>query len=227
MPLFAKSRPSKLAWGELQRASDPELIAQVCSGNGDALAVIVDRYRRLVFSVAFRIVKNECEAEDVTQGVFIEIYRKAAQFDPARGTLKMWLLQFTYSRSINRRQYLEQREFYTQAGLDEVAPFQTAVSSLRLHGLSSDETGLVVRRALGSLNNDQQTAIELVYFQGLTLKEAAEKTGETLAAVRHHYYRGLIRMRAFISAEGSAYAAPSLAEADLGLEVANLKPRPV
>lgn len=227
MALLHHSGKSKLAWDDLLRAGDAELLAQLCAGNDDALAVIVDRYRRLVFSVALRIVKNECEAEDVAQSVFVEIYRKAAQFDPARGTLKMWLLQFTYSRSINRRHYLEQRQFYTQAGLDEVDPFQAASSSLRLHGLSSDETGLVVRRALGALNEQQQTAIELVYFQGLTIEEAASKTGETLAAVRHHYYRGLIKMREFISAQSAAYQATAPGKAEFGLEVANLKPRTV
>src|SRR5215472_8950967 len=82
MSLFKKSHTPRLAWRALQDASDPELIAQLCSGNSDALAMIVDRYRRLVFSVALRIVKNECEAEDVVQSVFLEIYHKAAQFDP-------------------------------------------------------------------------------------------------------------------------------------------------
>lgn len=217
---------SKLSWDDLQKASDSDLLAHLIAGNDDALAVIVDRYRRLLFSVALRIVKNECEAEDVTQSIFIEIYRKAAQFDSSRGTLKMWLLQFTYSRSINRRRYLEQRHYYTQAGLGEIEPFHSVGSSLRLHGLSSDEAGLVVRRALNSLNAQQQAAIELVYFQGLTLEEAAEKTGETLAAVRHHYYRGLIKMREFINNQGAAPGA-SADEVRLRLEVANLKPRTI
>ena len=74
------------------------------SGNHDAFAVIVDRYQRLVLSVALRIVKNECEAEDVVQTVFVDIFKKLGQFDASRGTLKMWLLQYAYSRSLNRRQ---------------------------------------------------------------------------------------------------------------------------
>jgi RNA polymerase sigma-70 factor (ECF subfamily) len=66
----------KLAWDELQKATDPELVAQLRSGNDDAFAMIVDRYRRLVFSVALRIVKHESEAEDVLQNVFVEIYKR-------------------------------------------------------------------------------------------------------------------------------------------------------
>jgi RNA polymerase sigma-70 factor (ECF subfamily) len=76
------------SWAELQEASDAELLRRLMSGEDDAFAVIVDRYQRLVFSVAVRIVKDEGEAEDVVQTVFLEIFRKAEQFDPRRGTLK-------------------------------------------------------------------------------------------------------------------------------------------
>jgi RNA polymerase sigma-70 factor (ECF subfamily) len=85
-------REEKLSWTELQGVEDPELIRLLLSGNHDALAVIVDRYQRLVFSVALRIVKDEGEAEDVVQIVFTDIFKRAEQFDPSRGTLKMWLL---------------------------------------------------------------------------------------------------------------------------------------
>ena len=100
-------RKEGLSWTELQGVEDPELIRQLLSGNHDALAVIVDRYQRLVLSVALRIVKDEGEAEDVVQIVFTDIFKRAEQFDSSRGTLKMWLLQYAYSRSVNRRHYLE------------------------------------------------------------------------------------------------------------------------
>ncbi|HWR36822.1 MAG TPA: sigma-70 family RNA polymerase sigma factor [Clostridia bacterium] len=225
MSLLCDPGSPKLSWDDLQKAGDSDLLAQLTAGNDDALAVIVDRYRRLVFSIALRIVKNECEADDVTQSIFVEIYRKAAQFDSARGTLKTWLLQFTYSRSINQRRYLEQRHFYTNEGLAEVDPFHLAGSSLRIQGLSSDEAGHVVRRALSSLNEQQQEAIELIYFQGLTIEEAAAKAGETLAAVRHHYYRGLVKMREFIGTQGAEDSVKSSEKAELRVEVASLEPR--
>jgi RNA polymerase sigma-70 factor (ECF subfamily) len=82
-------REEKLSWPELQGVEDPELIRLLLSGNHDALAVIVDRYQRLVFSVALRIVKDEGEAEDVVQIVFTDIFKRAEQFDASRGTLKM------------------------------------------------------------------------------------------------------------------------------------------
>lgn len=227
MPRSHDSPQRKLSWGELQEAGDPELVRQLGAGNDDALAVIVDRYRRLVLSVALRIVKNQCEAEDVVQTVFVDIFKNVEQFDPSRGTLKTWLLQFAYSRSINRRHYLEHRQFYSQAALDQVDPLRFSAGSFRADALSSKETGLLVREALGSLGSKQQTAIELVYFQGLTLDEAAQKTGETLPAIRHHYYRGLIKMREFIVSARSAPSKKALGADTIGLEVANVKPRPV
>jgi RNA polymerase sigma-70 factor, ECF subfamily len=83
--------------------NDEELMAHLQAGHGDALAVLFDRYHRLVLSIALKIVRDLAEAEDVTQNVFLEIFRSVAQFDPARGTTKTWVLQYAYHRSINRR----------------------------------------------------------------------------------------------------------------------------
>jgi RNA polymerase sigma-70 factor (ECF subfamily) len=163
----------------------------------------------------------------VVQTVFVEIYKNAAQFDASRGILKTWVLQYAYSRSINRRQYLEHRQFYSQSTLDQVEPLRFPADEAPLHGLSSSEAGMLVRQALGSLNEDQRTAIELVYLQGLTMEEAAEKTGETLAALRHHYYRGLTKMRELINAGSAAQAVKSQGAGTLGLEVAHLRPRTI
>jgi RNA polymerase sigma-70 factor, ECF subfamily len=217
----------KLSWNELQAAGDSELVRQLIAGNDDALAVIVDRYQRLVFSVALRIVKDEGEAEDVVQTVFVDIFKRAEQYDPSRGTLKVWLLQYAYSRSINRRHYLEQRQFYSQTDADEVIGFSYLTGANRSDGLSTPEAGHLVAQSLRSLNTNQQSAITLVYFQGLTLEEAAEKTGETLAAIRHHYYRGLMKLREFISSNRSVAKAESLGAEKVSLEVAHLKPRTI
>ncbi len=71
-------------WKELQELGDTELFRELICGRDDAFAVIVDRYQRLVFSVALRIVKDEGEAEDLVQIVFADIFKKMEQFDPAR-----------------------------------------------------------------------------------------------------------------------------------------------
>jgi DNA-directed RNA polymerase specialized sigma24 family protein len=102
------------SWTELLNSSDTDLAGFWTSGVDDAFAAIVDRYQRLVFSVTVRIVKDEGEAEDVVQIVFLDIFRDVGKFDASRGTLKVWLLQYAYSRSMNRRQHLECRQFYSK-----------------------------------------------------------------------------------------------------------------
>lgn len=109
-------------WEQLREASDVALIEYWQSGIDDAFAAIVDRYQRLVFSVAVRIVKDEAEAEDVVQIVFLDIFREMGKFDPSRGTVKVWLLQYAYTRSMNRRRHLESRRFYSRTDLDELKP---------------------------------------------------------------------------------------------------------
>ena len=169
------------------------------SGYHDALAVVVDRYQRLVWSVAQKIVHDEGEAEDVVQIVFLEFFQKMELFDSARGTLKVWLLQLAYTRSINRRYHLQRRQFYNQVEVDEqdVAQFSpAAVSAFRLN---SGETARLVREVLATLNPSQRTAIELIAFEGLTFEELAKRTGETVANAKHHYYRGMMKLRECLS----------------------------
>src|SRR5258708_30860843 len=96
----------------VQKRSDEELMHVLQGGSQDALAVLFERYYRLVFHTAVGIVRDRSEAEDVMQDVFLEIYRDAAKFDPARGKLRTWLLQYAYHRSLNRRKYLATRRFY-------------------------------------------------------------------------------------------------------------------
>ena len=84
------------------------------------LKTIFDRYHRLVLSVALKILRDVGEAEDLMQTVFLEIFKSAAQFDPSRGTLKVWILQYAYHRGMNRRQYLNIRNFYSNSDIAEL-----------------------------------------------------------------------------------------------------------
>jgi RNA polymerase sigma-70 factor (ECF subfamily) len=168
------------------------------SGQHDALAVIVDRYQRLVWSVAQKIVHDEGEAEDVVQIVFLELFQKMELFDPHRGTLKVWLLQLAYTRSINRRYHLQRRQFYNQVELEEqeIAQFCPEESLLRLN---TGETDRLVRQLLETLNSKQKAAVELIAFDGMTFEEVAARTGESVANAKHHYYRGMMKLREYLS----------------------------
>jgi len=112
-------------WGTV---TDEDLLQQLQGGATDALAVLFDRHWRLVFSVAQRLLRDSAEAEDLMQEVFLEIYRDAARFDPALGSVKNWILQCTNQRSLSRRQYLKLTAHYDAA----YQPLAQPVS--RVHG---------------------------------------------------------------------------------------------
>src|ERR1043166_8107551 len=149
--------------------SDEQLMLEVQGGDGDAFTILFDRYNRLVLTVALRIV-------------------------PAKGTLKVWLLQFAYHRSINRRNYLLLRQFYNRPDLDEAMLTWEAAANTTPR-VPAQELKQVVEQALKTLHAPQRRAVEKVIFEGLTLREVAEQTGETYNVVRNNYYRGLDRLR--------------------------------
>ena len=204
--LHLARRGGKPAYRELQRLSDEDVMLALQAGADDALAVLFDRYHRLVFSIALRIVRDEGEAEDVTQTVFFDVFRAAAQFDPAKGTTKTWVLQYAYHRAISRKRHLNVRRFYDRDP-DEPSP------ELPDHrpGFSprSMELGDLVRKGLASLGEAQRRVIESASFDGLSMKEIAEKTGESLVNVRHHYYRGLRKLRRFVEEDARMNKAAS------------------
>jgi RNA polymerase sigma-70 factor (ECF subfamily) len=174
--------------------SDEQLMAKVQRGDGNAFTLLFDRYNRLVLTVALRIVHDVAEAQEVTQDVFFEFYRSAARFDPARGKLKVWLLQFAYHRSINRRNYLLLRQFYSRQNLDEVMAWETAgETSPRT---PAQEIKQVVQQALSTLSETQRSVVEQVIFEGLTLREVADRSRMNYFTMRNQYYKALDQLRA-------------------------------
>ena len=182
---------------ELSGLNDEQLMASLKAGCTDALAIVFDRYHRLVLSIALRIVRDPGEAEDVMQTVFLEIFRAVGQFDPAKGTTKVWILQYAYHRAINRRQYLNARNFYDQTNLDEVET-RLPETLAPLGRFTQHELKHLLRQGLATLSGPQKQVVELVSYGGLSMRDIASKTGDTLSNVRHHYYRGLQKLRSFV-----------------------------
>ena len=194
------AEPCGFSLDELKRLSDESLMLHLQSGHADVLSIIFDRYYRLVLSVAMKILRDVGEAEDLMQTVFLEIFRSAAQFDPARGTLKVWILQYAYHRAMSRRQHLNVRNFYKNCDISELHGELLPVDASHFN---DQEIRQLVTQALASLNETQSTVLKLAYFEGLSLKEIADRTNDSLGNVRHHYYRGLKRLRDVITAEPS------------------------
>jgi RNA polymerase sigma-70 factor (ECF subfamily) len=198
------TEPCGKGYAQLLRLPDEEIMQHLALGHDDALAVLYDRYHRLVFSVAVRILRDTGEAQDVTQEAFLKLYRTVAQFDAAKGMTRMWILRFAYQLSLNRRRYLKLRCFYgpdAEAWANDVA---TPTADPRMHPV---EAARLVSQLLGQLGDRQRRAIELACFEGLSMDEVAAKTGESVGNVRHHYYRGIAKLRALLAERRSVSAA--------------------
>jgi RNA polymerase sigma-70 factor (ECF subfamily) len=184
-------------FAELNHLTDADLMAQLRAGCNDALAILFARYHRLVLSIALKIVRDPGEAEDVMQTVFLDIFRAVAQFDPAKGTTKVWILQYAYHRAINRRQHLNARNFYDQRNLEAVENRLSEKPST-FGSLTQNESKRLLQQGLATLSRGQRQVIELASSNGLSMQEIANKTGDSLLNVRHHYYMGLQKLRFFV-----------------------------
>src|SRR5262245_27477277 len=188
--------------------TDEEVMEQLREGNPNALPILFDRFHRLVLKVALRILRDPGEAEDVMQDIFLEIFRKAGQFDPAKGSVKTWILQYAYHRSLSRRQYLTLRNFYDRHQTTELEILESNRVNISWRGLTFEEWRRVIQQGLATLNEKQRKTVEMVCFQGLLLSEIAERTKESLPNVRHHYYRGLQALRKFLQPQRSSEVQP-------------------
>lgn len=156
--------------------------------------LLYGRYARLVFGIALRILNDKSEAEEVVQEVFFGVYQKAALFDPSKGSAKGWVVQNAFSRARDRRAHLLRRGFYSgtdMESLDDTLPGKGDVE--REVGVRLDFSHLL--SAFEDLTQMQRRTLELYYFQGLELREISERLHEPFGNVRHHFYRGLERLR--------------------------------
>jgi len=171
--------------------SDEELLEAVGDGSKEALGVLFRLHGRVVFTVAWRILRDQSEADDLRQDVFLYIFERARLYDPRKATALSWIIQVTYHRAIDRRRYLSFRQHYKLEALDEQTVGPSAQKSLtdQLDGR------VILDRLTGQLSSDQQQTLELHFFEGYSFREIAEKTSQPVGNVRHHYYRALERLR--------------------------------
>ena len=175
----------------LDSVADEELLCRVVLGSRDALTLLFRKYRHSVLNVAMRILRDPSESEDLCQEVFLLLFQKAKLFDASKGSASSWIIQIAYHRAINRRQYLAHRQHYNTQELDEEKVGGGHQSPLIDEITARD----LLHRLREQLSEEQTESLELHFFEGYSLREIAEKTGQTLGNVRHHYYRGLERLR--------------------------------
>jgi RNA polymerase sigma-70 factor (ECF subfamily) len=173
---------------------DEHLMVCIRAGDLEPLGILFDKYARLVRTIGFRILRNSTEVEDVVQEVFLHIYEKSEGFDPNRGSVRTWLIQIAYHRAFDRRAYLARRGFYDGTDISELKNTLREASSLE-DEIAARVTGEQLHAAFAQLNDMQRVTLEKFYFEGYSLREISEMLGETFENTRHHYYRGMERLK--------------------------------
>src|SRR6266851_6070662 len=181
--------------------SDEALIAQICEGSREALAVLFRRHARAVRAVAYRVLRDTSEADDMVQDVFLLIHRACRAFDSSKGLARFWIFQMAYRRAISRRRYLTSRHFYTRLDLDGAAS-ELADPRVKAGQFEDSADGRLgnggLQKAFEALSENQRQTLVLHFFEGRTFDEIATKLGQPKGNVRHHYFRGLEKLRKHI-----------------------------
>jgi RNA polymerase sigma-70 factor (ECF subfamily) len=184
---------------------DVELLKAVAARDeaGEAaLGQLYDRYRVILFSILMRILNNREEAEDVLQEVFLQVWRRAADFDANRGRPFTWLVTLARSRGIDRLRAIGSRErVVAEAGASEPSD---EVSDAATDAIRSEQRG-VVNSALSQLPEEQKRPLMLAYFDGLTQSEIAAQLGAPLGTVKTRMRSGMIKLRELLSTRGQYF----------------------
>ena len=176
----------------VQERSDEELLTAIGTGDEGALGTLYDRFGRVAYGVAYRILRDQALAEDAVQEAFLAVWRSAESYRRERATPSTWLLTLVHRRAVD----LVRREDRRRAEpLDEPpeaiggdVPEEAAVRSRRM----------AVQSALRSLPEDQRQALELAYYGGYTQSELAERLGVPLGTVKSRMFSGLNRLRELV-----------------------------
>lgn len=176
---------------------DGDLIQAIARQDSSALMMLYDRYGRLSFALAYRIVGDPSLAEEVVQDAFLQVWNRATTFDLARGgNVRGWLMTIVHHRSIDfRRRDLDRKP--TNVPLEDV---ENVLSVPDVWGaVSASLTRDSMRAAVDTLPHDQRRAIELAFFDGLTHNEIAEQENAPLGTIKGRLRLGMRKLRVVLT----------------------------
>ena len=188
-PMAAREEP-----GAAREPSDEQVLEAVGRGDHDALGILYDRFGRLAYRLAYRILRDQVLAEDAVQEAFLAVWRSADAYKRERAKPSTWILTVVHRRAVD----LVRREERRRGEPLESAPEPTT-------GPVDEDAALRDRRAavqaaLTRLPGDQRQALELAYYGGLTQSELAERLGVPLGTIKSRMFAGLGRLRELLAA---------------------------
>lgn len=170
--------------------SDAELAALIREQPAVGLAALYDRYGRLIFSVALRVVQDHGAAEEITQDVFLRCWRSIERYQPSQGSLSGWLLSIAHHRAIDELRSRRGKDMRREVSDDSIQPlvaFDPGFDEALLRG--------EVHEALHLLPPAQRDVIELIFWGGLTLREVADRLQLPLGTVHTRLRLGMEKLR--------------------------------
>lgn len=177
---------------------DRELIARTLGGDGTAYGILVERFQRKIFRVAFAIVRDEMEADAVTQDAFVQAYTSLARFE-ARAEFETWLTRIAINRArdvLRRRRFVSL--FTTHDAEDEngepaFEPVDERPDQERQ--LAATQIRVAITRAEEKLSAQQKLIFRLRHYENLSLEDIADHLGLRAGTVRAHLFRAIHKIR--------------------------------
>ena len=193
MTAASPGQPSAVPGEAAATAADlADLLRRSARGDEPAFAALYDATSRRVFGLVLRVVRDHAMSEEVTQEVYLDVWRTSARFDPAKGSALSWLMTIAHRAAVDRVRSSEasRRRDDAHAAATQVVDFdQTAEAA------QTSIEGQRVRRALATLTEAQRSAVELAYFGGYTHTEVARLLDLPLGTAKTRIRDGLIRLR--------------------------------
>lgn len=178
--------------------ADRDLIAAAAGGDERAVGSLYDRYGGVLYAVAYRIVGQRADAEEVVIEAFTQAWREAPRFEAARGSVAGWLTMIARSRALDVVRARARRERITASAAADRPGVSPGMSDWRpdaFSALDDAERRTRIREALETLSPPQRQAIELAYFEGLSQSEIAERLREPLGTVKTRVRLGMQKLR--------------------------------
>lgn len=181
---------------DLAHLSDEALVALVARADDAALAELYDRFGRVAYGLALRVVRDPGLAEDAVQESFLAVWRSAGRFVAERAKASTWILTLVHRRAVD----IVRREQPRRTDPLDTAPVATAETTEEEAWLRLRRTR--VQEALRQLPDKQREAIELAYYGGFTQSELADRLGEPLGTIKSRMFVGLARLRELLVEPG-------------------------